>query len=337
MIRPQESTARLASPRAAALALAALLVAAMLFGVLAGGDLAQATPAPTADGPAQPNTPKPKVSGNKLIDTRTGKIWVPRGASVPSLAYACVQGWTPDVYFSLEGAKAMASWGMDVVRFPLNQDCWLGTDGAPEQPGSGTAAEYRERVKRWVDWSHQAGLAVILDLHWSAAPGYRAEDQQAMTDSQSVTFWEQVAAVYAGDPSVMFELFNEPYNWPNPSLDWQCWRDGGCELSVKNQSEWPQPEDPTFTVSGMQDLVDAVRGTGAKQPVIVNGLNYANDLPAWLRYRPTDPAACAGSRPRRSAHMIAVYERLFAETSVKGERFGARNDFGCAIRYSDQA
>ena len=40
----------------------------------------------------------------------------------------------------------------------------------------------------------------------------------------------------------------------------------------------------------MQTLVDAVRSTGARQPIIATGLNSGNDLSSWLRYRPHDPA-----------------------------------------------
>ena len=39
----------------------------------------------------------------------------------------------------------------------------------------------------------------------------------------------------------------------------------------------------------MQQLLDAVRDAGAKQPVLVAGLNWAGDLAGWLRNAPTDP------------------------------------------------
>ena len=238
---------------------------------------------------------QPAVLGNQLIDSRTNKPWAPHGASVPSLEYACVQGWAPNANFTQAGAQAMAAWGMDVVRFPLNQDCWLGTDGAPTS-GSGSAEDYRARVAQWVGWAHEAGMVVIFDLHWSAPPGYYGIDQLSMTDSQSKTFWQQVAAAYQGDPSVMFELFNEPYEWSG--LTWTCWANGGCELPVANQSwGWaPSSADgsATFAVTGMKELVAAVRDAGAKQPVIVNGLNYANDLSGWLANAPDDAQIVAG-------------------------------------------
>jgi hypothetical protein len=40
----------------------------------------------------------------------------------------------------------------------------------------------------------------------------------------------------------------------------------------------------------MQQLINVVRATGATQPVIAAGLDYARDLDGWLANRPHDPA-----------------------------------------------
>jgi hypothetical protein len=39
----------------------------------------------------------------------------------------------------------------------------------------------------------------------------------------------------------------------------------------------------------MQQMLDAVRSTGAKQVVIASGLSYANKLDGWLAHEPVDP------------------------------------------------
>jgi hypothetical protein len=39
----------------------------------------------------------------------------------------------------------------------------------------------------------------------------------------------------------------------------------------------------------MQTLLNTVRATGATQPVLAEGLNWANDLSQWLNYEPSDP------------------------------------------------
>jgi hypothetical protein len=39
----------------------------------------------------------------------------------------------------------------------------------------------------------------------------------------------------------------------------------------------------------MQDLVDAVRATGASNVLLIPGLTWTNDLTQWLAYKPADP------------------------------------------------
>ena len=196
--------------------------------------------------------------------------------------------WGP---LDTQEAKAIASWHANVVRVPLNEDCWLGTDGAPE---GYSAAAYRNEVVNWVRAINDAGMVAILDLHW-AAPGHQMATQQwPMPDADhSITFWSQVAETFLGDPSVIFDLFNEPYlggKAPTAS-DWSCWLNG-CTAYF---------QDVSYQVAGMQQLLDAVRAVGATQPVMVGGLNWAGDpcglsdaghdsaVCAWLTYRPVDP------------------------------------------------
>jgi hypothetical protein len=44
-----------------------------------------------------------------------------------------------------------------------------------------------------------------------------------------------------------------------------------------------------FTAAGTQELVDAVRSTGAPNPILVAGPQYAGVLDRWSAYRPHDP------------------------------------------------
>jgi hypothetical protein len=237
---------------------------------------------PAPDGPVQP-----VVVGNHLTDSRTGATWVPRGVNWPDLEYSCVNGadsWIPD--HPAAETSAMATWNIDVVRIPLNEDCWLGTDGADGGDWNGSAATYQAAVATRVQHAHDAGLTVILDLHWTGPSGVLADGQRPMTDAQSVTFWSQVAAAYKDDPAVMFELFNEPYleRFFGATAAWDCWENGGCQVDNANQG---QPESGTkYTVVGMAQLLAAVRAAGAHQPVLLGGLNYSNDLTQWLAHRP---------------------------------------------------
>ena len=249
--------------------------------LLGGASTANSAPAATA---AQPGPVQPAVSGNQLIDARTGETWIPHGVNWPDLEYACVQGWVPE--HPENETQLMADWGVDVVRLPLNQDCWLGVDGAPTGE-AGTAMDYRALVQSRVDAVHAAGMAVILDLHWTGPAGVYAYGQRSMADAQSIAFWSSIAAEYADDPAVMFELFNEPFSrGVGTELSWACWRNGGCPVAVENDSE--EPGGGTFPAAGMASLVAAVRATGATQPLLLGGLNYSNDLTGWLANAPDD-------------------------------------------------
>ena len=233
---------------------------------------------------AQPGPVHPVVSGNQLVDSRNGETWIPHGVNWPDLEYSCVQGYI--VEHPAEETGVMAAWGVDVVRLPLNQDCWLGVDGAPT-PGAEDATSYRAQVKSRVDAVHAAGMVAILDLHWTGPAGVQAYGQRSMADAQSVAFWTSVATAYRDDPAVMFELFNEPYSrGAGTALSWSCWRNGGCQVPVENDEE--DLGGGTYPAAGMATLVSAVRATGATQPLLLGGLNYSNDLTGWLANKPND-------------------------------------------------
>ena len=228
------------------------------------------------------SAPVPHVIGNALVQA-SGMPLRLLGVDVSGTEDACVEragiSWGP---LDTQEAKAIASWHANVVRVPLNEDCWLGTDGAPE---GYSAAAYRNEVVNWVRAINDAGMVAILDLHW-AAPGHQMATQQwPMPDADhSITFWSQVAETFLGDPSVIFDLFNEPYlggKAPTAS-DWSCWLNG-CTAYF---------QDVSYQVAGMQQLLDAVRAVGATQPVMVGGLNWAGD-PCGLSDAGHDSAVCA--------------------------------------------
>ncbi|WP_320671548.1 glycoside hydrolase family 5 protein [Patulibacter defluvii] len=251
-----------------------------------------------ASGPASAAAPSLAVSGNRLVDSTSGSAFVPRGVNWPSFEYACYYGYgysneagAESVGPTDQQARLIASWHANVVRVPLNQDCWLGDDGRPA--GGLDAAGYRDAVAAWVDKLHVAGLAVILDLHWSGPDGVPAEGQRMLADDRSPAFWSSVAARFRDDRAVIFDAFNEPYSrtyddgGPTFALDWTCWRDGGCPAPRQNDESGPF-DGQTFTVVGMRALVQAIRDAGAKQPIMLGGLDYANDLRGWLDARPDD-------------------------------------------------
>ncbi len=233
---------------------------------------------PTAVLAAAPVMTGLHVVGNQIVNG-TGQIVRVRGTNRSGTEFACVQGWG-----LFEGPvddpaiAAMAAWGINVVRLPLNEHCWLGINGVNPAYGG---ANYQQAVAALVARINAHGMAVILDLHWAGPGTTSANGQIPMADrDHAPTFWAQVATAYKGNSSVLFDLFNEPY--PDNNVDsaeaWRCWRDGGTCAGVGYQA------------AGMQELLQAVRGTGATNIVLLGGVAYSAHLSQWLHYRPTDPA-----------------------------------------------
>jgi endoglucanase len=195
------------------------------------------------------------------------------GVNRSGTEYACVSG-PPGGFGIFSGPSdaaiaGMASWHVNAVRVPLNEDCWLGINGVnPAHSGR----NYQRAITAYVRALNAAGLLAILDLHWNAPGSSLSDGQQVMADADHApAFWASVAARFKDRPGVIFDLYNEPRD-----ISWDCWR-LGCQTSEG------------WRTAGMQSLVDAVRNAGASQPIMVAGLEYANDLSGWLSHHLRDP------------------------------------------------
>jgi hypothetical protein len=227
--------------------------------------------------------PDLRVRGNQLVDgPGAGKAVQLRGVNRSGLEYACIQGWGffdsphPDRIDDPAMIAAMTSWKINAVRVPLNEDCWLGVN----TPAGRGGERYRRIVERYVHALNAAHLYVVLDLH-VAAPGFvKAENIDRMPDAgHAPAFWRSVARTFKDNHALIFDLYNEPHY-----IGWSCWR-GGCEIPA-NSDYGPQP---AYRAAGMQQLVDAVRSTGARQPLLLGGIDWSLDLRGWVAHEPRDP------------------------------------------------
>jgi hypothetical protein len=208
------------------------------------------------------------VSGSSIVDS-DGKPLQLNGVNRSGTEYACIQGWGIfDGPSDAASVAAMATWHVHVVRVPLNEDCWLGINGVPK-PLAGKA--YRQAISGYVATLEAAGMNVVLELHWSAPGSEPSDGQRKMPDAgHSPDFWRSVASRFGADQAVVFDLYNEPHD-----VSWRCWRDG-CMVDG-------------WKAAGMQALIDAVRGTGATNVLMLGGLGWSGDLTKWKRYMPNDP------------------------------------------------
>ena len=254
--------------------LAAGLVLVTLGGMVAPTQSAEAV----TTGVVAPPINGVRVSGNKLIDSSGATIAL-HGVDRAGSEYMCTGGGalTFDGPADQAAISVIKSWGANAVRVPLNEDCWLGING---EPASMSSATYRSAIAGFVSLLAQSGLAVILDLHWSAPGSQQSTGQVAMPDADHApAFWTSVAQTFANNSNVIFDAYNEPY--PDSNQDttaaWTCLRDGGSCPGVSYQA------------AGMQSLVNTIRATGATNVIMVPGVQYSNTLTHWLQYMPTDP------------------------------------------------
>ena len=151
----------------------------------------------------------------------------------------------------------------------------------PEQKDEGKA--YRALVEPGRRALCRAGCYVILDLHWSDAGEWGKQiGQHVMPDQNSVEFWKSCATAYKNHPAVIFDLYNEPHD-----VTWDVWQNGG---QVTREGDATQTPAKTYQAVGMQALLDTVRATGAKNVVIVGGLDWAYDMSgSWQGKQLADP------------------------------------------------
>ncbi|HTR76171.1 MAG TPA: cellulase family glycosylhydrolase [Solirubrobacterales bacterium] len=237
-----------------------VLIALAAVGV--GGGHLSATPAPYVG-----------VGGNHLVN-ESGRPVRLLGVNRSSGEYRCVQG-----YGIFEGPTdeasiaAIRSWGANAVRLPLNESCWLGIDGVPEEF---SGAAYRTAVYEYAERLQQAGLYVILTLQFASPGEEPATEIIPMADAaHGPAFWTSVARTFRGDHGVLFDLYSEPHE-----ISWECWR-SGCIATTKKGTE--------YEAVGMGALIRAVRATGARQPLLLSGINYAHELTEWESHLPPDP------------------------------------------------
>lgn len=244
----------------------------------------QSASSPVAD--TFKSAPALRVQGNRVVNAR-GQIIRLLGFNNAGAEYACEEGWgifdTPSTGVTSSMVHAMKTWtGANAVRLPVNEQCWLGLPGVPR---AYSGLNYQRAIEHYVSMLTGSGLAVILDLAGTAPGTEKSANQEEMPDSHSVAFWKTAATAFRGSSLVLFDLFNEP--WPDNSSDspaaWACWRDGGCILDSQNGRV-------RYRAVGMRQLVNVVRGTGARNIIVAEGIQYAETVDQWLRYRPYDPA-----------------------------------------------
>jgi endoglucanase len=253
------------------------------------------TPRAPAAAPRRPAAGEPSttsldgisVQGNRLVDGAGHTVQL-HGVNRSGTEYACVQGWGIfDGPSDAASVAAIASWHADIVRIPLNEDCWLGINGVA---ASYSGANYRNAVVAYVNLLHRYGMYAELSLIWAAPGTYQATYQpDAPDEDHSPAMWASLAATFKHDPDVVLAP------WGETTTGWTCFMKTGCD----NQATYGPSNQPYQTAS-MQQAVNVMRGAGYRGVISVPCIDYANmcgtlpdgsdyDGSTWLQSRPSDP------------------------------------------------
>jgi len=288
--------------------------------------------------PALAAAPAVSVSGDHLVDGSGAPMRL-LGADRSGTEYACAQGWgftdspNPEEPDSPALIAAMRTWKIAAVGIPLNEACWLGTNGVKSRWGG---RNYRRKLATYVDRLEAAGINPILDLHEVVPKGLPAargtNGLRPLPDlAHSLPFWRQIAQRYGSDRAVVFDLYNEPND-----TTWKCLRDG-CYVTHDSYSD----RIPDYRSVGTQRLVRAIRAQGAKNVIMSPGMTWTNDLSKWLRFRPHDPLHRIAASfhnyedPLGSCH-AACWDQTIAPVAARFPVItGEFGDTDCDHDYSD--
>jgi endoglucanase len=252
----------------------ACVVAVVAIGLLA----VVATPLVGNDGAARLASDEATglhVSGNRILD-KAGAPVLFQGVNRSGTEYACVQGWGIfDGPNDARSVEAMTRWHINIVRIPVNEDCWLGINGIKSRYAG---ANYRRAIVAYVNLLHKHGIDAEVSLMWAAPGTYRATYQAGAPDEDHApAAWASMATTFRDDPDVILAP------WGETIVDANCFLNGGvCQATYG-------PNNVPYRVAGMQQAVTVMRQAGYDGIIAIPGIAYANDLSQWLSHMPNDP------------------------------------------------
>lgn len=265
----------------------AMLVALLLGAGCSGG--AGTVPSHQMPSAAQPKTASLSglyVHGKNLVDGN-GDVVELHGINRSGTEYACVQGWGIfDGPSDAASIQAMTTWNVNIVRVPLNEDCWLNINGIDQQYAG---ANYINAIVNYVNLLHQYGMYAELSLMWGAPGSYQATYQpDAPDEDHSPDMWTSMAATFKGDPNVILAP------WGETTVGWKCFMKKGCD----NEATYG-PSNAYYQTAAMQQAVNVMRAAGYDGVISIPCIDYANacgkidgakyDGSTWLQSRPHDP------------------------------------------------
>ncbi|QOZ32810.1 cellulase family glycosylhydrolase [Bradyrhizobium sp. CCBAU 53421] len=178
---------------------------------------------------------------------RDGRPWQPKGVDVNAFV-------KPPKFFAIDKSAQLqrsywgevelkqvhARLGADTLRFHVSQG---GLDPQAAIYDVGYAHQIVEAVQ--LARSHGFAVVLVIDAQQDGTP-----EVKCMPSANTARAWHSLSSALPNDQAIMLELFNEP-----------CKRGDATA-----RAEWAK---------AMQELIDAVRGRGVRNILLLDGLDWA--------------------------------------------------------------
>jgi hypothetical protein len=292
------------------LVVARTMVAALLA-LLASTAVAHAG-TPRASRSASPHavsTAGLSVQGNQLY--ADGSPFVGRGVQIVGLVAPKAYLWGKYIaagqHFGLPELQAAAADHANLVRFQVSE---YGLDPAnPEY-----SAAYVSQVESGIEMARSLGMYAMVSLQSEPPAGQAASGHRCpLPDAGALTDWNELAAMFKGDPGVIFELYNEP-GVPATATGWSQWLNGGPIVYGSQIGD-------SCNAVGMQSLIDQIRTDGADNVIVVPALGGETNLAGMPAL--TDPANPADPQLAYGIHYpnlpigVTAWDKAFGNFSAR--------------------
>ncbi len=213
------------------------------------------------------------TAGTSIVEALTGRPVLLRGINRSGLEYSSPQGAEARITAG-EIEYIVNEWRANVIRLPFNQ-AW-----ALQRPGY-DAGPYLDALDFVIQTAARAGAYTLLDLQWLDAvtprgtlTNGRMNYVPPLPDTGSIALWRQLAERYRDEPSVLYDIFNEPHDVLED--------DAAPLLGIDaNGRTFPLPSR-RVTMAEWQPwathLINAVRERNPGALIFVSGVDWGYDL-----------------------------------------------------------
>ena len=213
------------------------------------------------------------TQGNQLVNEKREIVRL-RGVMVPDPYRLGEEG-----RFKKELIADIRATGANVIRVPAHPEFW--------QRDEDYLWRYLDPL---VSWAGDAGMYVIIDLHFigniATGEGDQMPDLKIPAAEFADQFWSQVAPYFSNAPHVLFEIYNEP-----------------SDITI---ADW---------VDSSIHLVKLIRSLGVTQTLIVGGVEYSKDL-SWVLETPLEYDNLAYASHIYPSHSESLWGHWFGEVAA---------------------